>query len=306
MHRPLLDRILLLPLLGLALASACGDNTAPGNGELTILLTDAPFPFEQVARADVHVVRIDAKLAEADEDDFDDPAPGDDGDPPRGNGWVTIASPDRSYDLLQLRNGATANLGQTTLPTGRYRSFRLILDTDRSSVSLVDGTVLTGSSTPGIKWPSAAQTGIKIILAEPIEVTENGTVMVLDFDLARSFVLRGNRIEQNGLLFTPVVRATATDITGSIAGTVVTGASPVPVPVEGAVVEVFLPGVAEAVQTTSTDATGHFAFPFVLPGTYDVRASGAEESGLGTMTEEDVVVSTGAEASVSIVLPAAP
>lgn len=302
MHRPRLDRVLLLPLLALALA--CADNTAPGNGELTILLTDAPFPFEQVARADVHVVRIDAKLDEADEEDFDDPAPDDDGDGP--NGWVTIAAPDRSYDLLQLRNGATANLGQTTLPTGRYRSFRLILDTDRSSVTLVDGTVLTGSSTPGITWPSAAQTGIKILLDEPIEVTENGTVMVLDFDLARSFVLRGNRIEQNGLLFTPVIRATATDITGSIAGTVVTGTAPATVEVEDAVVEVLVPGVAEAVHTTSTDAAGHFAFPFVLPGTYDVRATGAEGSGLGTTTEEDVVVSTGAEASVSLTLPAMP
>lgn len=302
MNRALTQRVLLLPLAALALAGACGDNTAPANGELTVLLTDAPFPFEQVARADVHVVRIDAKLAAATDDDFDDPAPDGDDDP--ANGWVTIASPDRSYDLLQLRNGATANLGQATLPTGRYRSFRLILDTDRSSVTLVDGTVLTGASTPGIKWPSAAQTGIKILLDQPIEVTANGTVMVLDFDLARSFVLRGNRIEQNGLLFTPVIRATATDITGSIAGTVVTGATPTPV--ENAVVEVLAPDVEDAVQTTATDELGRFVFPFVLPGRYDVRATGAAGSGLGTASARDVEVVTGAEASVSITLPAAP
>ena len=302
MHRPRLGRMVVLPLLALGLAGACGDNTAPGNGELTILLTDAPFPFDQVARADVHVVRIDARVEEADADDFDDPAPEGDGG---GNGrWVTIAAPDRSYDLLQLRNGAMANLGQTTLPTGHYRSFRLILDTDRSSVTLVDGTVLTGASAPGIHWPSAAETGIKIFLDEPIAVTADGTVMVLDFDLANSFELRGNRIEQNGLLFTPVIRATATDITGSIAGTVVAGATPAPV--EDAVVELLAPGVAEAVHTTSTDETGRFAFPFVLPGTYDVRATGAEASGLGTATEEDVVVGSGAETSVSLTLPAAP
>jgi hypothetical protein len=72
------------------------------------------------------------------------------------------------------------------------------------------------------------------------------------------------------------------------------------------VVEVLQPGVAEAVHTTSTDATGHFAFPFVLPGTYDVRARGAAGSGLGTTTEEDVVVGTGTETSVSIALPDAP
>ena len=293
---------LLLPLAALALAGGCADNTSPSTGELTILLTDAPFPFEQVARADIHVVRIDAKVAAAGDDEFDDPAPAGDDDAP--GGWLTIAAPDRSYDLLQLRNGATANLGQTTLPTGRYRSFRLILDTDRSSVTLVDGTVLTGASAPGIEWPSAARTGIKIVLDEPIEVTEDGTVMVLDFDLARSFVLRGNRIEQNGLLFTPVIRATATDITGSIAGTVVTGAASVPV--EDAIVELHVPGGTEAVQTTSTDDAGRFAFPFVVPGTYEVRARGAEGSELAAATDSDVEVVTGEETTVALTLPAAP
>ena len=164
--------------------------------------------------------------------------------------------------------------------------------------------MLTGASAPGIEWPSAAQTGIKIVLDEPIEVTENGTVMVLDFDLARSFVLRGNRIEQNGLLFTPVIRATATNITGSIAGTVVTGAASVPV--EDAIVELHAPGGTEAVQTTSTDDAGRFAFPFVVPGTYEVRARGAEGSELAAATDSDVEVVTGEETTVALTLPAAP
>jgi predicted small secreted protein len=297
MTRARLGRALLLPATALVLA-ACDGNTAPGTGELTVLLTDAPFPWEQVQRADVHVVRIDAKLAEAGAADIDDPLAAD-----PASGWVTIAAPDQTYDLLQLRNGATANLGQATLPTGRYRGFRLILDTDRSSVTLADGTVLTGASSPGIEWPSAAETGIKIVLDEPIEVTADGTVMVLDFDLARSFVLRGNRIAQNGLLFTPVIRATATDITGSIAGTVTAGATPAATP--GAVVEVFAPGVAAAVHTTTTDDAGHYAFPFVLPGSYDLRATGAAGSGLGAKSVEDVVVRTGEETLVDIHLPAA-
>jgi hypothetical protein len=297
MTRARLGRTLLLPVTALVLA-ACDGNTSPATGELTVLLTDAPFPWAQVERADVHVVRIDAKLAEAGAADIDDPLAAD-----PSSGWVTVAAPDQAYDLLQLRNGATANLGQATLPTGRYRGFRLILDTDRSSVTLVDGTVLTGASTPGIEWPSAAETGIKIVLDEPIEVTADGTVMVLDFDLARSFVLRGNRVAQNGLLFTPVIRATATDITGSIAGTVTAGATPAAVP--GAVVEVLAAGVAEALHTTTTDDAGHFAFPFVLPGSYGVRATGAEGSGLGTKTAEDVIVRTGEESDVDIHLPAA-
>ena len=294
MPRPPFRHLLLLPSALVALAGACAESS-PTTGELTVLLTDAPFPYEQVARADVHVVRIDAKRDEPDEEALDDGASG---------GWITVAAPDRAYDLLQLRNGATANLGEATLPTGRYRGFRLILDTDRSSVTLVDGTVLTGASSPGIHWPSAAETGIKLVLAAPIDVTADGTVMVLDFDLARSFVLRGHSLEQNGLLFTPVIRATATDVTGSIAGTVVAGAAAAPV--EGAVVEVLAPDAAEALQTTATDALGRFAFPFLLPGSYTVRASGPSGSGLGSATADDVVVRTAEAASVSLALPAVP
>jgi hypothetical protein len=45
--------------------------------------------------------------------------------------------------------------------------------------------------------------------------------MVVDFDLGRSFVMRGRTVAQNGLLFKPVVRATAQDRTGALAGVVV-------------------------------------------------------------------------------------
>jgi hypothetical protein len=34
--------------------------------------------------------------------------------------------------------------------------------------------------------------------------------MVLDFDVGNSFVMRGNSLAQNGLLFKPVVKATVT------------------------------------------------------------------------------------------------
>ncbi len=84
----------------------------------------------------------------------------------------------------------------------------------KSSVTLTDG------SHPTVMWPSAAQTGIKINLDQPISVTQDSSVMVLDFDVGRSFVMRGNSISQNGLLFKPVIRAVATQLTGSVAGSV--------------------------------------------------------------------------------------
>lgn len=269
---------------GVALLSslaACGDSTTPRSAPLTVLLTDAPFPFDSVARVDVHVVRIDAKQAETTDAEADDASIGADNDTPgaRSDGWISIATPDETLNLLDLQSGATTNLGTLTIPTGTYRGFRLILDTQQSSVTLKSGTVLTGSSAPGIKFPSAGRTGVKVVLAQPITLTANGSVMVLDFDLARSFVMRGNTISQNGLLFKPVIRATARDITGAIRGIVVGGTATGPA-IADATVEVLKAGTAlddtvsaNVVASTKTDASGGYLAAFLLPGSYSLRAT---------------------------------
>jgi hypothetical protein len=270
------------------LLAACGEGAGAGNGQLTVRLTDAAFPFDSVARADIFVVRIDAKLAETDDADaateIEDEgsehgnANGLSNDDP-SHGWVTIATPNESYNLLDLQNGTTVNLGQATLPTGDYRGFRLILDTDKSSVTLKDGTVLNGNSRPGIKWPSAGRTGVKIELEDAISVVEGETVMVLDFDLGRSFVMRGHSLSQSGLLFKPVIRAVARQLTGSVSGTVHQGSETGAV-VADATVEVVKTGTtlndtdpANVIQSGETDANGAFHLSFIIPGTYALRAT---------------------------------
>ena len=103
-------------------------------------------------------------------------------------------------------------LGDAVVASGDYRSFRIIIDTDRSSVTLKDGTVLTATSTPSIKFPSAGQSGIKVLLTDALVVEDGATTdVLLDFDAEESFVLRGNTIMQNGLLFKPVIKATIAD-----------------------------------------------------------------------------------------------
>ena len=313
-------------LLGVAAAGAllvtltgCGESTAATTGTLSVVLTDAPFPFDDVARADMHVVRIDARLGESSETEAADldGTEGDDvlenHDPRRG--WVTIAAPDRSIDLLALQNGTTTNLGEITLPTGRYRGFRLVLDTDRSSVTLKGGTVLEGNATPGIAWPSAGRTGVKLNLAESIELVENGTVMVVDFDLGNSFVLRGNTITANGLLFKPVIRATARDVTGALGGTLrcASASDAAGTPVIGGSVELLKAGTPLAdtdptnvISTTVTGTSGEFKFAYALPGSYALRAtrpSGEASCALQTLVES-VSVATGGSADVPVVLPA--
>jgi hypothetical protein len=246
--------------------SACSDSsTSPGTGKLTVKMTDAPFPFGDVSRVDVFVVRIDAKTASTTDAAAADAS--------EMSGWTTIATPNAAFNLLDLQGGVTANLGTSSLATGTYQGFRLILDVAQSSVTLKDG------SHPSVVWPSAARTGIKINLDAPIAVAADSSVMILDFDVGRSFVMRGNSISQNGLLFKPVIRATATELTASASGTV-RADTPTGALMAGATVEVLVAGslIDDAdpdhiVASTVTDANGAFRISFLLPGTYVVRVT---------------------------------
>jgi hypothetical protein len=180
---------------------------------------------------------------------------------------------------LTLAGGNTTNLGVATIPVGTYRSFRMVIDTDQSSVTLNDNT------TPDIKWPSADKTGIKIILDQPFEVSNDSTTLLIDFDVGRSFVMRGNSISQNGLLFKPVIhavtQASAGTISGSVRGDSATGAG-----IAGATVEVLKSGTAltdtvsaNIVRSGVTNASGNFTIAFIPPGTYVVRATPPVASG---------------------------
>jgi hypothetical protein len=74
---------------------------------------------------------------------------------PAGN-FVTLATPRRRINLLALQNGVTDELGSVNLPAGAITSVRMMIDTDSSSITLKNGTVLTGKSSPGIAWQSSA------------------------------------------------------------------------------------------------------------------------------------------------------
>ncbi len=285
-------------VFGAAVAAAlstagCSDSSGTGTGLMTVWLTDAPFPFSQVASVDVYVVRIDAKKGSSTDADAADES---------SEGWTSIGTPNALINLIDLGSGRTVNLGQATLPTGTYQSFRLILDTDKSSITLKDGTK------PPISFPSAGHSGIKVILDKPIDLTANGSVTTLDFDIGRSFVMRGNN-PANGFNFKPVVHAVAEDITGSVSGSVrantATGAG-----VSGATVEVLTAGAllndtdpTHVVRSTSTDASGNFTIPFLLPGTYVLRATPPTASGLKpALLAGGVTITTGTDVSNQVIV----
>jgi Domain of unknown function (DUF4382) len=196
----------------LAVAAACSGSatgvgtTSPQYGALKLALTDAPFSTDSVRSVNVFVVRVDGRMAAADSTAADSATAGDSAS---ADGWTTLAMPDTAVNLLAYQNGSTLALGAARLAAGTYSGFRMIIDPTQSNVVLANGDTLTGASSPGIVFPSGNRSGIKINLSSPVAITAGDTAtMLLDFNVANSFVLRGNSILQLGLLFTPVIQAT--------------------------------------------------------------------------------------------------
>jgi len=288
------SRFFVAYIAGAIALTACGDSSGTGTGTLSVRLTDAPFPFSEVASVDAFIVRVDARKAESTDAEAEDES--------NQEGWTTVATPNALVNLLDLSDGKTTNLGATTLPTGTYSGFRLIIDPSQSSMTLKDG------SHPDIKFPSAGHSGIKVKLDQPIELTEDGSVMTLDFDVGRSFVTRGNNA-RNGFIFRPVVRAVAQDITGSVTGSVrATSATGAGVP--DATVEVLTAGSlltdadpTHVVRTAKTDASGNFRIAFLLPGTYVLRATPPAASGFKpALLPDGLTITTGTVAADKVIV----
>ena len=134
----------------------------------------------------------------------------------------TVARPalDQVWAFLRTHAGlrtvvVDATVGITDLPAGNWRGLRIVIDPSRSYVVLKDGTELNGrtnlaaSGEPGIKFPSAATSGIKVNLSQPLRIDGDTTELTVDFDAGASFVARGTSAGE-GFIFRPVVKATVT------------------------------------------------------------------------------------------------
>ena len=300
----------LLLLTALATLAACGDGTGAGPaGDNTthVLLTDAPFPFDRVGRVDVYVMSVSGSLS------ADTSASGD---------FITLATPNRAIDLLGLQRGVTEELGALELPEGIITAVRLVIDTDRSSITLKDGTVLTGSSTPGIAWQSSAgQPVLNALIQEQIDVPDSGGTVVIDFDVGKAFLTPQDldpTSTDEGFIFSPVLRAADGTKTGSIVGLVRAGG----MAVEDASLRLYLGNPANdentwsVLGTTHTDTEGAFEFSFVTRSAYWTQVPAqstsryivAVDPPAGVAAERvlvpDVTVTAGAETDLgTIALP---
>jgi hypothetical protein len=252
---------LLSYALVLAALVACGDSTpqdAGGTGSTRVLLSDAPFPFDRVARVDLYIVSVSGSLS---------------ADTSAGT-FVTLAAPHRGINLLALQNGAFDELGRLDLPSGIITAVRLVIDTDSSSITLKDGRVLTGASSPGIAWQSSAgRPTLNALIQEQILVPDSGGTVAIDFDVGKAFIppqeLDPTSTDE-GFVFSPVLRAADGTRTGSIIGEVSSGGQPV----TDASLRLYLGNPADPENTWSvlgtahTSTTGRFAFSFVTRSDY--------------------------------------
>jgi hypothetical protein len=162
--------------------------------------------------------------------------------------------------------------------------------------------MLKDGSTFNMKVPSGPQPGVKVFISPPVEVaTGLSAELLLDFDLSKSFVVKGNPNTPagiNGFNFKPVIRGINKSVAGRILGTVSDTSD---VQLQAAVWAEQDTGV---VATTFSDASGAYAFIGIPAGTYSLHAA---QAAYDTVRVENVSVVAGNQVQQDFVLtPVAP
>ena len=109
-------------------------------------LTDAPFPYELVAEANVTVYKVEARRVSEDDDD----------DALTVSPYITLMEEEIETNLLGLTNGLTLQLAEIEVPVGTYDQVRVYVK--GVNVVLTDGTVYD------LKVPSGDSSGIKVFI----------------------------------------------------------------------------------------------------------------------------------------------
>ena len=275
--------LLLLSVLAVLTITACGGGGSGGSdtGTLALSLQDAFTDSYQAVYVTITEVQVHLS---GDEDDD-------------GN-WESVASPYKTYNLLELVNGVREELGLADLQAGHYTQMRLIIgEKPDSGLNIfselhpyANYVILSDDTVHELKIPSGYQTGIKIVKGFEIGLNQT-TELILDFDASRSVVKAGN---SGKWLLKPTIKVLEVADYSIIRGMVSedgTGA-----PIEGAVVsaQMFDGSAADEADevvvqaATITDETGAYSL-FVEPGSYNivVYAVGYQSACLSVTTNPD-------------------
>ena len=253
-----------------------------------ILLTDAPFPFDSVQSVQVYIVSIAVSTHP------------DTGTSADSMHWVPVATPHRQVDLLTLQQGLTDSLGVGTVRADQYRAVLLTINVDSSA-----GIWFKNGSQAVVRWHGSGQESYGVFVQAPVNVPDTGAVIVIDFDVGRSFVY--NQLGDGAFDFFAAIRAVNRAATGNISGTVTHDTSAGPVgPVADATVSAWSGGPSNwyILSTGKTDSAGHYRLAYLLPGTYIVGVSAPSGSNFGSALDSNVAVNAGAETTHNVTLSA--
>ncbi len=196
--------------------------------------------------------------------------------------WEVVASPNETYDLLDLVNGVREELGISELLTGHYTQMRLIIgDAPDNGINIFSEShphanyIIDNADTyHELKVPSGRQTGIKIVNGFDINANET-TELILDFDAMRSVVKAGSK---DKWLLKPTIKVLDTRDNSIVRGTVTTVSDETEVLLRRVLVsaQTYDSGVADVkdqvlIQTsTLTDVyEGEYSI-FIRPGQYNI------------------------------------
>ena len=283
---------LAFALLAVVTLAACykDDSNGPTRGKpmAKILLTDAPFPFDSVQSVNVYIVSIAVSTH---------PDTGTSADSMQ---WVTVAAPHRQIDLLTLQQGLTDSLGIGEVTADQYKAVLVTINVDSSA-----GIRFKNRSQAAVRWNGSGQESYGVFVQAPVSVPDTGAVIVIDFDVGRSFVY--NQLGDGAFDFFPWIRAVNRGATGDIAGTVTrdssTGATG---PVANATVSAWGGGPSNwyVLSTGKTDAAGHYRLAYLLPGTYIVGVDPPVGTSVAAALDSNVAVNQGVETTHNVTLSA--
>ena len=162
--------IALLMCTGLILLFGCTimdekQLEASGTGTIRFELTDAPLLWNDVKEFHIFIERIEVHSFLGD--------------------WQTLVELGRDYDLLKLRNGASATLGIQDINAGYYSGMRLVLG-GNNWIYLDDGITLQR-----INLKLAREESAQVMLMDNFEIRgRNTATLTIDFDAEKSLVNR--------------------------------------------------------------------------------------------------------------------
>ena len=272
---------LSLGVLAVASLAACGGGGGAGagaeTGTLKLAVTDAPACGYDSVNVTIEKVRVHQSSTASDTD----------------SGWSEIVlSPALRVDLLALQNGALAELGQVTLPTGTYNQMRLVLADNNGASSPANWVKLSSDqSVVELKTPSGQQSGVKAKQFN-IDIGANQLAnFVIDFDACKSVVIAGN---SGQYLLKPQLTVIPRLVSG-VAGFVV------PALATTGFTNLSLQQGGVVVKATAPASNGAFMLQPVAPGSYTLVMTAPDRT---TSVVTNVVVAAELVTSINTALTA--